>query len=62
MILVTFTSLINDVFQIDVKAEVQTALQSPPHVQGGCRELVTVLACSNILCKVLNGPDVSEVF
>ncbi|XP_044173202.1 probable ATP-dependent RNA helicase DDX60 isoform X1 [Acropora millepora] len=44
--------------QIDVEAEVQTALQSPP--QGGCRELVTVLACSNVLFKFLNGPDISE--
>ncbi|XP_015748558.1 PREDICTED: probable ATP-dependent RNA helicase DDX60, partial [Acropora digitifera] len=44
--------------QIDVEAEVQTALQSPP--QGGCRELVTVLACSNVLFKVLNGPDIRE--
>lgn len=59
MIFVTFTSLIFYVFQIDVEAEVQTALQSPP--QGGCRELVTVLACSNVLFKVLNGPDISEV-
>ena len=54
-----FYLLICDVFQIDAKAEVQTALQSPP--QGGCRELVTVLACSNVLCKVLNEPDISEV-
>ena len=46
-------------FKTDVKTEVQTALQSPP--QGDCRELVTVLACSNFLCKVLNGPDISEV-
>ncbi|KAK2572321.1 putative ATP-dependent RNA helicase DDX60 [Acropora cervicornis] len=45
--------------QIDVEAEVQTALQSPP--QGGCRELVTVLACSNVLFKVLNGPDIREL-
>ena len=59
MIFVTFTSLIFHVFQIDVEAEVQTALQSP--TQGDCRELVTVLACSNVLCKVLNGPDISEV-
>ncbi|XP_020629551.1 probable ATP-dependent RNA helicase DDX60 [Orbicella faveolata] len=44
--------------QTDVKVEVQTALQSPP--QGGCRELVTVLVCSNVLCKVLSGPDISE--
>lgn len=59
MIAVTVTSLIFHVFQIDVEAEVQTALQSPP--QGGCRELVTVLACSNVLFKVLNGPDIREV-
>ena len=59
MVFVTFTSLIFYVFQIDVEAELQTALQSPP--QGGCRELVTVLACSNVLSKVLNGPDMSEV-
>ena len=59
MIFFTFTSLIFYVFQIDVEAEVQTALQSPP--QGGCRELVTVFACSNVLLKVLNGPDISEV-
>ena len=58
-IFVTVTLLIFDVFQIDVEAEVQTALQSPP--QGGCRELVTVLACSNVLCNVLNGPEISEV-
>ncbi|KAK2572326.1 putative ATP-dependent RNA helicase DDX60 [Acropora cervicornis] len=45
--------------QIDVEAEVEAALQSPP--QGGCRELVTVLACSNVLSKVLNGPDISEL-
>ena len=59
MIFITFTSLIFYVFQIDVEAEVEAALQSPP--QGGCRELVTVLACSNVLSKVLNGPDISEV-
>ena len=60
MIFVTqFTSMIFYVFQIDVEVEVQTALQSPP--QGGCRELVSVLACSNVLCKVLNGPDISKV-
>ena len=59
MIVGTVISLIFDVFQIDVEAEVQTALQSPP--QGGFRELVTVLVCSNVLFKVLNRPDISEV-
>ena len=59
VVTVTVASLICYVFQIDVEAEVQTALQSP--TQGDFRELVTVLVCSNVLCKVLNGPDISEV-
>ncbi|KAJ7386938.1 putative ATP-dependent RNA helicase ddx60 [Desmophyllum pertusum] len=44
--------------EIDVKVEVQSALQSPP--QGGCRELATVLACAQILCKLLNEPNTSK--
>ena len=43
------------VFQIDMKEEVQTALQSPSQV--GCRELATVLACSQVLCSVLRERD-----
>ena len=59
MIFVTFTSLIFYVFQIDVEVPLQTTLQCS--TQGDYRELVTVLACSNVLFKVLNGPDISEV-
>lgn len=45
--------------QIDLKERVQTALKSPP--EGGCRELITILACSNILCKFLNDPNITKV-
>ncbi|KAJ7386931.1 hypothetical protein OS493_003889 [Desmophyllum pertusum] len=44
--------------QIDIKVEVQSALQSPAH--GGCRELATVLACGEVLRKVLDDTNSSE--
>lgn len=50
---------ISDLFQIDIKEEVQTALQHPP--QGGCREVATVLACAQVLCKVINEPHTNNV-
>ncbi|XP_078360877.1 putative ATP-dependent RNA helicase DDX60 [Oculina patagonica] len=44
--------------EIDFKGEIQAALQSPP--QGGCRELATVLACAQFLCKALDDPATSK--
>ena len=51
--------MISDVFQIDFKAEIQTASQSTPQV--GCRVLASVLACAQVLCKIHKEPSSNEV-
>ena len=45
--------------QIDVQSEVQVALQSP--LQGGCREVATVLACVQVLLQLLHDDKISKV-
>ena len=45
--------------QIDVRSEVQAALKSPP--QGGCREVVTILACVQVLLQLLHDENISKV-
>lgn len=52
-------SFLNFHFQTDLKQKVKTLLQAKPH--GGCRDLITALACERMLCKVLKDPNITKV-
>lgn len=52
-------SFFNFHFQTDLREKVKTRLQAKPH--GGCRELITALACERMLCKFLEDPNITKV-